>query len=311
MNDGPLHIRKLGRTDMRVTQVSLGGVGIGGMRTTDDDEVGIGILQRALDLGINYVDTSPHYNESERRIGLALRRMGGRPSGLQLSTKIGLHPARRGDYSGATARWSLENSLRVLGVDAVDAVLVHDPPSMDPVLAPGGALEVLEQMRGEGKLRWIGISPRNHAILRTAVRTGRFDLILTFSDYNLVRQTALPVIQEAADAGVGVMLGHVFLAGMLAGPDPAEIGTNRGIPERFRPDIPVARDWWLWARERDVSLRAVALQFAMRQPLIGAVLVGADTAGQVDDFMRAAAEALPHAIWDDVDARIAAAAHHL
>jgi len=311
MRDGPLDIRKLGRTDMRVTRVSLGGVGIGGMRTTDDDEVGIGILGRALELGINYVDTSPHYNESERRIGLAFRRMGGRPSGVHLSTKIGLHPARRGDYSGATTRWCLENSLRVLGVDAVDAVLIHDPPSMDPVLANGGALEMLEQMRGEGKLRWIGISPRHHAILRMAVQTGRFDLILTFSDYNLVRQTALPVMREAAAAGVGVMLGHVFLAGMLAGPDPVEIGTNRGVPERFRPDIPAARDWWLWARARNVSLRAVALQFAMRQALIGTVLVGADTAGQVDEFMRAAAEPLPDGIWDDVDVRIAAAAHHL
>ena len=308
MRHVPVHIRKLGRTDMHVTHVSLGGVGIGGMRTTDDDEVGIGILTRALDRGVNYVDTSPHYNESERRIGLAFRRMGGRPRGLHLSTKVGLHPARRGDYSGATARWCVENSLRVLGVDAVDAVLVHDPPSIHPVLADGGALEALEQLRSEGKLRWMGISPRDHAVLQTAVRTGRFDLILTFSDYNLVRQTALPVIAEAASAGVGVILGHVYLAGMLAGPDPAEIGNNRGVPERFRPDIPAARQWWVWARERGVSLRAVALQFAMRQPLIGTVLVGADTAGQVDEFMEAAAESLPTGIWDDVDARIASAA---
>src|SRR5206468_3235403 len=138
-----------------VTEISLGGVGLGGKRTTDDDAIATATVRRALERGINFVDTSPLYAESERRLGVALKSLGGRPTGLLLSTKAGTHPAVRGDYSTAAIRWSVENSLRLLGVSSVDLLLVHDPETMDPVLAVGGALEALEQMRGEGKLKWI------------------------------------------------------------------------------------------------------------------------------------------------------------
>jgi aryl-alcohol dehydrogenase-like predicted oxidoreductase len=295
--------RKLGRTDMIVTEVALGGVGLGGGRTTDDDLAAAMTVQGAIDRGINYIDTSPLYRESERRLGLALRQLGGRPEGLYLSTKTGTHPQHRGDYSAAGTRWSVENSLRLLGVSAVDLLLVHDPDTMDPVLAPGGALDTLERLRDEGKFRWIGLGVREHDKLRTAIRTGRFDVILTYADYNLVRQTAAPLIDEAAAAGVGVLLAQVFIAGLLAGDDPAET--------RYadHPDAAAARDWWCWARERGVSLRALALQFGLRNPKVGTVLVGADTPTQVDEILAAAAEPIPAGVWAEVDERIARHRH--
>lgn len=291
--------RRLGRTDLVVTEISLGGVGLGGMRTTDDDAVAVATVRRAIERGINYLDTSPLYGESERRIGLALRALGGRPSGLYLSTKTGTHPLRRGDYSAAGTRWSVENSLRLLGVDSVDLLLIHDPESMTPVLAPGAALDELERMRAEGKIRWIGLGVREHDKLLTAIRTGRFDVILTYADYNLVRQTAEPLIEEAAERGVGVILAQVFIAGLLAGIDPAETKYAN------HPDARVAREWWLWARERGVSLRALALQFGLRNPRVGTVLVGADTPDQVDEILAAARESIPGEVWAEVDERIA------
>lgn len=298
MAEGPIPRRQLGRTDMIVTEVALGGVGLGGRRTVDADDAAIGTVKEAWDRGINYLDTSPLYAESERRIGLALRAMGGRPRGLHLSTKTGTHPARRGDYSAEGTRWSVENSLRLLGVDSVDLVLVHDPESMAPVLAPGGALDTLEAMRGEGRLRWIGLGVREHDKLRTAIQTGRFDAILTYADYNLIRQTAASLIDEAYAAGVGVILAQVFLAGLLAGGNPAESLYAQ------RPDARLAMDWWMWARERGVNLRAVALQFGLRNPKVGTVLVGADTPEQVDQINQAAQEPMPLEIWEEVDDRI-------
>src|SRR5579884_1368431 len=291
--------RKLGRTDMIVTEVSLGGVGLGGLRTADDDAVAVETVRRAIERGVNYLDTSPLYRESERRVGLALRALGGRPAGLYLSTKTGTHPLRRGDYSAAGTRWSVENSLRLLGVDSVDLLLVHDPESMEPVLAPGAALDELERMRDEGKFRWIGLGVREHDKLQTAIRTGRFDVILTYADYNLIRQTAVPLIEEAADRGVGVILAQVFLAGLLAGMDPAETQYAN------RPDAGMARDWWLWARERGISLRALALQFGLRNPRVGTVLVGADTPDQVDEILAGADEEIASHIWAEIEVRIA------
>lgn len=295
----PLARRKLGRTDLDVTELSLGGVGLGGMRTVDDDDSATATVRHALSVGINYLDTSPLYHQSERRIGLAFQRLGGRPAGLHLSTKTGTHPLRRGDYSAEGTRWSVENSLHLLGVDSVDLLLVHDPATMDPVLAPGAALDELERMRGEGKLRWIGLGVREHDKLRTAIRSGRFDAILTFADYNLVRQTAAPLIDEAAAAGVGVVLAQVFIAGLLAGPDPAESKYAN------QPDAGPARNWWLWAREREIPLRALALQYGLRNPNVSTVLVGADTPEQIDEIRAAATHPIPESIWEEVEQRIA------
>lgn len=298
MTANSLGRRKLGRTDMHVTEIALGGVGLGGRRTIDDDQAAIATVQRGWERGINHLDTSPLYAESERRIGLAFQKMGGRPKGLYLSTKTGTHPEHRGDYSAAGTRWSVENSLKTMGVDSVDLLLVHDPDTMGPVLAPGAAVDELEHLRGEGKLRWIGLGVREHDKLYTAIRSGRFDAILTYRDYNLITQTAAPLIDEAAAAGVGVILAQVFVAGLLAGPDPAT-SMFKDVEE-----AKAARDWWLWARDRGVSLRSLALQFGLRNPKVSTVLVGADTPAQVDEIMAAATDPIPDSIWAEVEEQI-------
>jgi aryl-alcohol dehydrogenase-like predicted oxidoreductase/murein tripeptide amidase MpaA len=296
--DGVLRQRRLGRTDLYVTELALGGVGLGGRSTEDADAASIATIGRGWVRGINYFDTAPLFGESERRLGLALKSLGGRPPGLYLSTKTGTHPYRRGDYSAEGTRWSVENSLRFLGVDSVDLLFVHDPESMNPVMSPGGALSELERMRDEGKLRWIGLGVRDHAKLSLAVKSGRFDAILTYADYNLVRQSSAPLIEEAAAAGVGVILAQVFLGGLLIGPDPAESIL------RDRSDMALARDWWLWARERGISLRNLALQFCLRNPHVATVLAGADSPAQVDESIDAVTARIPDSIWAEVEERI-------
>src|SRR5206468_3515469 len=97
--DGVLRQRRLGRTDLYVTELALGGVGLGGRSSEDADAASIATIARGWVRGINYFDTAPLFGESERRLGLALKSLGGRPPGLYLSTKTGTHPYRRGDYS--------------------------------------------------------------------------------------------------------------------------------------------------------------------------------------------------------------------
>jgi D-threo-aldose 1-dehydrogenase len=298
--------RTLGRTNLRVSEIALGGGGIGGLRTSDSDVVGAATVRRALERGITHIDTAPAYQQSERRFGIALRELGGRPPGVHISTKSSLHLSPSGEYMPGETRRSVDNSLSMLGVDAVDVVLVHAPPSMDPVLAPGGMLEQLERLRDEGKFRWIGLGERDHGMLRQAIRSGRFDVILTFADYDLVRQTAVPLIEEAAAAGVGVMLAQVFLFGLLAGPEPDPVPyAAHAYSEYLLADVAAAHEWWSWARDRGVSLRAVALQYALRHPLVGTVVVGADTPEHVDQNLDAAYEPIPAEIWAEVEQRTA------
>ncbi len=301
----PLPRRRLGRTHMEVTEICVGGVAIGSLHQPLEDAEAVATVHRALELGVNYIDTSPFYGESERRIGIALQALGGLPPGLYLSTKTGSHPQRQYDYSGEATRWSVENSLRLLGVDSVDLLLGHDPdraavPSMEPVFVPGGALDELERMKAEGKLRAIGLGCRSHDFHRQAIRSGRFDVILTFLDYNLVSQSAASLIDEADAAGVGVLVAQVLRAGQLAGADP--LADER---LRSREGAEAAHQWWLWARQRDVPLQAVAVQWALRNPKIGCVLIGPRTAAEAEENVRLLSHPISQAIWDEVDERIA------
>src|SRR5579859_5635634 len=138
-----LPLRTLGRTGFSVTAIGLGAGSIGepvDARSDDErDEIAVATVRGGIDLGINYLDTSPSYRngKSERRVGLALR--DGWRSRVLLATKAGTHPQRPGDYSAHAVAWSVEQSLRVLGTDVIDVLLVHDPDDMTPVLATGGA----------------------------------------------------------------------------------------------------------------------------------------------------------------------------
>lgn len=289
--------RRLGRTHMHTSVLSLGGVGLGGFYGPADEGAAIATIHRALDIGINYLDTSPLYMDSERRFGIALRDVP--RDRYYLSTKMGTHPARRGDYSADATRWSIENSLALLGTRYVDLLMVHDPPDIEAPLAPGAAFDVLHEYKREGVCSAVGLGQRNHDFHRRAIDAGKVDAILTFADYNLVRQTAARLIDEAASAGVGVILAQAVLAGLLAGPDPA--GDER---LRNHPDYAAARRWWEWAREREVSILAVALQFALRNPNVSCVLVGAKTPKEIEENLAAITTPLPDGIWREVDAMI-------
>ena len=297
-----LERRRLGRTGMDVTVVGCGGVALGSFHAGEEigDEQAVATLRRAYEVGINYVDTSPLYKESERRFGLALRGLGGKPPGTFISTKTGTHPTRRYDYSAEATRWSVRNSLDLLGLDSVDMVLVHDPPSMEPVLAPGGALDELERMRDEGLLRAIGLGCRPLEHHRRAIESGRFDALLTFGAYSLLSQEASGLIDEAHVAGVGVIVAQAIVAGLLAGPDPALSERMRG-----RPEYAPARGWWLWANERGLPLQAVAVQWVLRNPKVGCVLIGPRAPAEAEENVRLAATPLPEGVWAEVEARIA------
>lgn len=281
--------------------LSLGGAGLGDRYGSVSDEDAVQTIHHAFELGINYIDNSPSYGPFERRLGRALAALGGLPTGVYLCTKTGMHPERQGDYSAAATRWTVESSLRTLGLDSIDLVQVHGVYSidMDTVLAPGGTVDELERLRGEGKLRAIGLAVYGRDFHRRAIASGRFDFILTHDDYSLVRQTDAPLLEEAAAADVGVLLGRVLLLGLLAGDDPlanAQLATHS--------DAPAAHEWWRWARERQVPLQAVAIQFAMRHPAVSSVLIGARSVREVDENVAAATFPVPDAIWAEVEERV-------
>ncbi|MEK7863034.1 MAG: aldo/keto reductase [Chloroflexota bacterium] len=284
-----------------MTALSLGGAGLGGLYGPVPEEAAVQTVLRAVDLGINYIEGAPFYGECEQRYAKALAALGGRPSGLHVCTKVGMHPARHGDYSAVAARWSVEESLKILGLDSVDLVQVHaiDAIDMTTVLGRQGAVAELERMRDEGKVRAIAFAIRGAGYHRQAIASGRFDAILIHDDFSLIRRTDDTVIAEAAAAGVGVLVGRALMTGLLAGPDPM---ANERLATH--PDAPAARDWRRWAQERGVPLQALALQFAMRHPGVSSVVVGASLPREIEENVSAATFPLPEAIWADVEERM-------
>lgn len=285
----PLVLRRLGRTELDVTCLSLGGARIGGSNVTDDEAVET--VRRAIDLGINYIDTSPLYGESERRIGLALA--DGWREETFLATKTGTHPKWRGDYSASGTRRSVENSLKLLGTDYLDVCLVHDPSNMDPVIAKDGALDTLQRMQEEGLVRFIGLGVREHEFHKIAIQTGVVDVILTYLDYTLLSQTANEwLLSFAKENDIGVINGSPIAAGLLAGVEP---DVNERPPEGEK-----AHKIWQWANDNNLNLLNLAIQFCLRQPLIATNLSGSKNVTEIEENFDAATSAIADEIWEQL-----------
>lgn len=279
--------RRLGRTGLEVTCLGMGGARIGGHEVSDDEA--IEAVRRAITLGINYLDTSPLYGESERRTGLALA--DGWREKIYLATKTGTHPKWRGDYSASGTRRSVENSLSLLGTDYLDVCLVHDPSNMDPVIAKDGALETLQRMREEGLVKFIGLGVREHEFHKIAIETGMVDVILTYLDYTLLSQTADDwLLSFANERDIGVINGSPIAAGLLSGVEP---DVNARPPEGEK-----AHQLWRWCAKNDLNLLNLAIQFCLRQPLIATNLSGSKNANEVEQNFAAATSPISNEVWE-------------
>lgn len=270
-----------------MTCLGMGGAGIGGNHVSDDEA--IEAVRRAISLGINYLDTSPLYGESERRVGLALA--DGWRDKIYLATKTGTHPKWRGDYSSAGTRRSVENSLNLLGTDYLDVCLVHDPSNMDPVIAKGGALDELQRMREEGLVKYIGLGVRQHEFHKIAIETGVVDVILTYLDYTLLSQTANDwLLSFASENDIGVINGSPIAMGLLSGIEP----DVKARP----PEGEKAHKLWQWTNDHNLNLLNLAIQFSTRQPLITTTLTGSKNAIEIEQNYAAATTPVSDDVWE-------------
>jgi aryl-alcohol dehydrogenase-like predicted oxidoreductase len=280
-----------------VPAFSLGGypLGWGG---AEDERAAIEAVQYAVEQGLDYIDTSPGYGDSQRRIGLALQ--GVPRESLVISTKTGTHPARRQDYGWDATMWSVEESLRLLKTDYLDLLLVHDPRDIEPVFAPRGALEALEQLKEQGVIKALGLGQKRFDYHQRAIECGRFDVILTFNNYHPLDVSALDwLLPLAAEHDVGVLNGAVMAHGLLTGRDPDEMAAQLGLGH-LSELLPDARRLYRWCREKNISMPALIFQFCMRQPLIHCTLTGVKNRAELEENLRAAAISLPESTWDEL-----------
>lgn len=286
-----LETRRMGRTEMRPNALALGAAWL---CHKPDAEV-IDAIRRAIELGINYIDTYPGH--AEHLWGEALS--DGLREKVYLQAKVGTHPERRKDFSADGTRWSVTNSLKDLRTDYLDAVLIHDPENMESVLDKGRALDTLLEMKGEGLIRHIGAGVRSHDFHKQLIETGHIDIVLTFLDYTLlsqsVTQTTLPLAREQ---DVGIILASPLGMGSLTGAEPNVEDERRRNPNAE----PKAYAMWKWCQDHDVNIRHLAMQFCLAAPIDGVVMFGPADKAQVEDGYAAATANISEEIWEAFEA---------
>lgn len=317
----------LGRSTVRVSELSFGAAGIGNLRAPVDPELAAATLDAAWDAGIRYFDTAPHYGLglSERRVGAALR---GRPRAeYTVSTKVGrlLEPVGPGaapgdgtdlangfavpathrrawDFSADGVRRSIAESLERLGLDRIDVAYLHDPDDHAET-AFHQAYPALERLRSEGVVGAIGAGMNQTAMLTRFVRDTDVDAVLCAGRCTLLDRSALDeLLPEAAARGKSVVVGGVFNSGLLADPRP---GTTYDYAPASRPLVERALRLKRTAERHGVPLRAAALRFPLGRPAVASVLVGARTPLEVEDAARLLNTPVPDALWAELDAQSA------
>ncbi len=210
--------RRLGRTGLMVSEISLGTVELGldyGIRPAGDDArpeetTAAALLHRALDSGINYIDTARAYGTSEEIIGRALRHRRAEyilASKVSSFSKENLAPQALRERVAA----SVEDSLRALATGVIDVMMVHSTPT--DALDAGPVWEELWKQREIGNIRFLGASVYGEAAALEAMATGYDCLQIAYSV--LDRRPEARVLVEAAARDVGIVVRSVLLKGAL------------------------------------------------------------------------------------------------
>jgi aryl-alcohol dehydrogenase-like predicted oxidoreductase len=309
--------RTLGRTGVRVSPLCLGAMMFGAWGNTDHEE-SIRIIHRALDAGINFIDTADVYarGESEEIVGKALA--GGRRDHVVLATKV--HGTMGDDPNefGNSRRWitrEIDNSLRRLGTDWIDLYQIHRPELDTDIDETLGALTDLVRA---GKVRYIGSStfPASQIVEAqwVAERRNRERFVSEQPPYSiLVRGVETDVLPTCRRHGMGVIPWSPLAGGWLSGRYrsdqdlPASHRAER-IPARYDLSLPsnqrkleAAEALARLAEEAGMTLIEMALAFVIRHPAVTAAIIGPRTMEHLESQLGAVDVVLSDEILDRID----------
>ena len=294
--------RSLGRTGWQVSEIGFGAWAIGGAWGAVDDKTSLAALERAIDLGVNFVDTADSYGDgrSERLVREARR---GKRAPLYVATKAGrrLDPHVAKGYTRANLRRFVERSLKNLGTEAIDLLQLHCPPT--EVYYRPEVFGLLDDLVQEGKLRFYGVSVEKVEEALKAIEYPNLQSVQII--FNIFRQRPAELFfQQAKRRGVGILarvpLASGLLTGKLAPGTKFEASDHRkynrrgesfdrgetfaGVDyetglraiEEIRPLVPA-----------DLTLAQFALRWILMFDAVSTTIPGAKTAAQAEENARA------------------------
>jgi len=261
-------VRPLGRTGLDLSWLSFGASSLGqGFRTVDLGEA-IRSVRVALDLGMNFIDTSPYYGRglSECLLGVALR---GIPRDrYYLGTKLGRYAPAHFDFSARRVVESVDVSLERMGVEHLDVVLCHDIEFVEMSRIVEETLPALRRLQAQGKVRFVGVSGYPMNVFRYVLDRTELDVILSYNHYTLQNTMLADLVPYLKAKGVGIMNAAPFSARLL---------TNAPLP-RWHKATPFVRETCRRAAEhcasKGVHIAQLALQYSIANEDMATCIVG-------------------------------------
>jgi aryl-alcohol dehydrogenase-like predicted oxidoreductase len=310
--------RPLGRTGVQVSKLCLGTMMFGAWGNTDHDD-SIRIIHRALDAGVNFVDTADVYSggESEEIVGKAIRTPPSRRDDVVLATKFWGAMGEEPNQRGVSRRWiisEVESSLRRLGTDRIDLYQMHRP---DPAVDIDETLGALTDLVQQGKVRYIGSSSFSAGQIVEAQWTARDRHLQRFRTEQppyslLVRGIELDVLPTARRHGMGILTYSPLAGGWLSGSWTADSSptspARQRLAARFDMSLPenqrkleATEQLAKVADDAGLSLIELAIAFVVNHPAVTSAIVGPRTMEQLESQLPAADVVLDPATLDRID----------
>jgi aryl-alcohol dehydrogenase-like predicted oxidoreductase len=303
-----MQYRTLGRTGIKVSPYALGAMVLGASIGNPDHDDSIRVIHKALDAGINFIDTADAYGESEVVVGKALK---GRRDRVVLATKFGRPVDDDPSHQGTSRRWimtAVENSLRRLQTDYIDLYQVHRPDSSTDIEE---TLSALSDLIHSGKVRAIGTSttPASDIIEAqwVAERCGLERFLTEQPPYSILsRGIEAEVLPIAQRYGMGTLVWGPLAQGMLTGrarkgqqTDLHRAALMKVFSDEQRLDaveqlIPLAA-------EAGMPMTHLAMAFAIAHPGVTSAIIGPHSMEQLDDLIAGFNVALTDKILDRID----------
>jgi len=316
-----MEMRTLARTGVQVSPLCLGAMMFGAWGETDHD-VAVGIIHRALDAGINFIDTADVYSrgESEEIVGKALA--GGRRENVVLATKFHGTMGDDANEAGNSRRWvmrEVEASLRRLKTDWIDLYQVH---RWDPWTDHEETLGALSDLVAQGKVRYIGSSTYPAAQIAKAQFVARERGLQRYvceqPPYSLlVRGIEADVLPTCRELGLGTIVWSPLAGGWLSGrwrkgADDLTSRRSAMIPQRYDLSLPANREKLdaadalaALAEEAGMTLIHMALAFVINHPAVTAAIIGPRTLEQLESQLGSSEVELEDAVLDRIDEIVA------
>jgi D-threo-aldose 1-dehydrogenase len=308
--------RNVGKTQLKIDVLGLGGAPLGGNFADLDYAQGIEIISAALDAGMSYFDTAPWYGfgRSERVVGDQLR-----GKNYILSSKVGrllapgavatpmdfgmidplpFHPVY--DYSYDGVMRAFEDGLQRLGLDRIDILLAHDIGTFQHgddnakhfKDLQGGGYKAMAELRADGRVQAIGLGVNENQVCLDALNIGRWDVFLLAGRYTLLEQTALDELFPACDVvGTTIICGGPFNSGILVG---REMWNYNNAPKAV---VNKVKALGAVADKYGIPLPAAALQFPLAHNTVTSVIPGPRSKVELEEILQWQSIKIPNEFW--------------